>query len=66
MAIQTKITQPGNGQTSTLGGQLRLDDGNNRMVGVEGEDTRMLIGVHPDGSWNITISSDGEDVFSLL
>lgn len=66
MAIVSKVTQPGNNQVSTLGGQIRLDEGNGRLLGIEGDDTRMLIGIHPDGSWNITISSEGEDVLSLF
>lgn len=50
MAITKKITQPGNGQFSTLSGQIRIEQGNNRFV-VQDVDSGAIIafGSTPDG-----------------
>lgn len=50
MAIITKITQPGNGQFSTLSGQIRIEQGSNRFV-VQDVDSGAIIafGRTPDG-----------------
>lgn len=66
MAIQTKITQPGNTQTSTLGGQIRIDDGNGRLVVYDGTYNRLILGTWPDGTIGLIISKPGIDVFSLF
>lgn len=57
-----------NGQqsTSVLNGQLRIEDGNNRMVMYDGTHYRMIIGLLPDGTVGMVISKPGVDVFSLF
>lgn len=45
MAIETNVTYSGQKKTDVLSGQLRIEDGNNRMVLFDGTDNRMIIGV---------------------
>lgn len=66
MAIETKKKYTGSASTSVLNGQLRIDDGNNRMVLYDGNYYRMIIGVLPDGTVGMIISKPGVDVFSLF
>lgn len=56
MAIHTRITQPGNTQTSTLGGQIRLDEGSGRLVVTNASGLEMVV-VSQDG----LLLSDGTD-----
>lgn len=56
MAIQTKITQPGNAQTTTLDGQIRLDEGSGRLIVTNAAGIEMVI-VSQDG----LLLSDGTD-----
>ena len=64
--IQTKKRYSGQNSTSGLNGQLRFEEGNNRLVLHDGANYRMVIGVLPDGSIGIAISKDGEDVFDAF
>ena len=66
MAIQTKKKYTGQHSTSVLNGQLRIEEGNNRMVLFNGSIYRMIIGVLPDGTVGIAISKEGEDVFAAF
>lgn len=67
MAIETNVTYSGQKKTDVLSGQLRIEDGNNRMVLFDGTDNRMIIGVDPySGNIIIAISKPGEDVFEAL
>jgi hypothetical protein len=64
--IETKKKYTGQKSTSVLNGQLRIEDGNNRMVLYDGSNYRMIIGVLPDGTVGIAISKQGEDVFAAF
>ena len=64
--IETKKKYTGQESTSVLNGQLRIEDGNNRMVLFDGAVYRMIIGVLPDGTVGIVISKPGIDVFSAF
>ena len=64
--IQTKKKYTGQKSTSVLSGQLRLEEGNNRLILYDGTDYRMVIGVLPDGTIGIAISKPGEDVFDAF
>jgi hypothetical protein len=66
MAIEVKKKYTGSANTSVLNGQLRIDDGENRMVLFDGTNYRMIIGVLPDGTVGIAISKVGEDVFAAF
>lgn len=66
MAIQTKKKYVGQQRTSVLNGQLRIEDGNNRMVLFDGTNYRMIIGLLPDGTVGIVISREGVDVFNVF
>jgi hypothetical protein len=66
MAITTKKKYTGQESTSVLNGQLRIEDGNNRMVLYDGTDYRMILGVLPDGTIGMVISKPGIDVFSVF
>lgn len=66
MAIVKTTTYTGQKRTDVLSGQLRIEEGNNRMILFDGTDTRMLIGLFPDGTIGIIISKIGEDVFDIL
>lgn len=64
MAITTKKKYTGQGNTSVLSGQLRIEDGNNRMVLFDGTVYRLILGLLPDGTIGLVISKPGIDVFS--
>lgn len=66
MAIQTKKKYTGQQSTSVLNGQLRFEEGNNRLVLHDGDNYRMVIGILPDGTIGIAISKVGEDVFEAF
>ena len=66
MAIQTKKKYTGQQSTSVLSGQLRFEEGNNRLVLHDGTNYRMVIGILPDGTIGIAISKDGQDVFEAF
>lgn len=66
MAIQTKKKYTGQQSTSVLSGQLRFEEGNNRLVLHDGTNYRMIIGILPDGTIGIAISKVGEDVFGAF
>lgn len=65
MAIETNVTYSGQKKTDILSGQLRIEDGNNRMILFDGTNNRMIIGIRPDGTVGIIISKIGIDVESL-
>lgn len=67
MAIVKDVSYKGQKRTDVLSGQLRIEDGNNRMVLFDGTNNRMLIGIDPNtGNVIIAISKPGEDVFAAL
>jgi len=66
MAIQVKKKYTGQQSTSVLSGQLRFEEGNNRLILHDGTNYRMVIGLLPDGSVGIVISKPGFDVFEVL
>jgi len=66
MAITTKTKYAGQQSTSVLSGQLRIEDGNGRMVLYDGTHYRMIIGLLPDGTVGVVISKPGIDVFSAF
>lgn len=47
-------------------GYLRIEDTNGYMVLFDGTDSRMIIGILPDGTVGIAISKEGEDVFEAF
>lgn len=65
MAIVKKISYSGNPTTDVLSGQLRFEEGENRMVLFDGAVNRMVIGLY-NGEVLIAISKPGEDVFAAL
>lgn len=67
MAFQEKITQPSQGLTGSLNGQLLINDGKAQMTLYDpvAEVYRMVIGL-VDGNVIIAISKPGEDVFAAL
>lgn len=66
MAIEVKKKYAGQDNTSVLSGQLRFEEGNNRLVLHDDTVYRMVIGVLPDGSIGVIISKPGKDVFDLF
>lgn len=66
MAIQIKRKYTGQQSTSGLNGQLRFEEGANRLVLHDGRHYRMVIGVLPDGTVGIAISKDGQDVLEAF
>lgn len=65
MTVETNVTYTGQKKTDVLSGQLRIEDGNNRMVLFDGTVTRMIIGLYK-GEILIAISKTGTDVFDAL
>lgn len=65
MAIITETRYSGNPTTNDLSGQLRFEQGENRMVLFDGSVNRMVIGL-VNGEVLIAISKPGEDVFEAL
>lgn len=66
MAIVKKVSYSGSPSTNDLSGQLRFEQGENRMVLFDGTVNRMLIGLLPDGNVGWIVSKPGVDVFSLF
>lgn len=66
MAVVTNTQHKGQNRTDVLSGQLRIEDGNNRLVLFDGTVNRMIIGVLPDGTVGVVISKPGEDVFNIF
>lgn len=65
MAIVKKVSYSGNPTTKDLSGQLRFEQGDNRMVLFDGTVNRMIIGLY-NGQVIIAISKPNEDVFQAL
>lgn len=66
MSIITKPTYKGQDKIDTLSSQLRIEDGNNRLLLFDGTVNRMIIGLCPDGTIGIVISKPGIDVLTLF
>lgn len=63
MAIVTNSQRKGQRRVDVNSGQLRLEEGNNRMLLSDGTDTRLLIGVDPRGQIVVALTKIGEDIF---
>lgn len=66
MAIQTKKKYSGQQTTEVLDGNVRIENGNNRLMMHDGEVNRLLIGKAPNGEYIIAISAVGVDVVEAL
>lgn len=68
MAIVKKAQYRGQAKTDTLDGGIRIEEGNNRIVGRDPDNKmRLLLGPHPEGlPWALTITSEGYDVTELF
>lgn len=66
MAIITKTQYKGQNTTGVLSGQLRIEEGNGRLILFDGTVNRMIIGLLPDGTVGVVISKPGVDVFSVF
>lgn len=64
--IETKKKYTGQKSTGVLSGQLRIEEGNNRLVLHDGTYYRMIIGLLPDGTVGIVISKPGIDVLTAF
>lgn len=66
MAIVKKVSYSGSPTTNDLSGQLRFEQGNNRLVLFDGTVNRMILGQLPDGSVNIIFTKEGVDAFDVF
>lgn len=67
MAIVKRVSRKGQNRTGILSGKLRIEDGNNRMVGHDGERFNMTFQYDEEiGTFILVIAKPGEDVFEAL
>lgn len=66
MAIVKKVSYSGSPTTNDLSGQLRFEQGNNRLVLFDGTVNRMILGQLPDGNVNIIFTKEGVDAFDVF
>jgi hypothetical protein len=62
MTIEAKKKYTGSTSTSVLNGQLRLEEGNNRLIVSDSETDILLIGQRPDGQIVVDLANVGFDV----
>ncbi len=53
-------------QVGALDGNLKLEQGNNRITMFDGTDYRIIFGLLPDGTIGFIITKEGEDAFDVF